>query len=112
MLNAARAHGMPTMEIAMMTAASSQPAVIAMPPKMSHSRMSRMDTGDIARSRHSGGAGSGSTGCDEDGDAGGDLPAVDGRRHPPPRMVRKPPSGQHQPHAECRPAGERRSSFK
>src|SRR6516165_7255163 len=47
MLNAARAQGMPMMVIAMMSAAMSQPMAISRPPNTIHSRLSKMDNGDM-----------------------------------------------------------------
>src|SRR5580658_1952925 len=47
MLKAARAQGRPMMVIAMMTAATIQATAIQTPPKTSHSRLSRTDTGDM-----------------------------------------------------------------
>jgi hypothetical protein len=47
MLKAARAQGMPTMVIAMITAAISQPMAIQMPPKIIHNRLSSSDRGDM-----------------------------------------------------------------
>ena len=47
MLKAARAQGMPTMVIAMITAAISQPMAIQMPPKIIHSKLSSSDRGDM-----------------------------------------------------------------
>src|SRR4051812_13354499 len=51
MLNAARAHGMPTMVIAMMTEAISQPAAIHRPPKAIHNTLSSSANSDIADPR-------------------------------------------------------------
>src|SRR5262249_38952215 len=51
MLNAARAHGMPIMVIAMITDAISQPAAIHRPPKAIHSTLSRSAKSDIAAPR-------------------------------------------------------------
>src|ERR1051326_5260049 len=53
MLNAARAHGMPMMVIAMITEASSQPAAIQAPPQTIHSRLSSREKSDIADPRAS-----------------------------------------------------------
>jgi len=47
MLKAARAHGMPTMVMAMITAAISQPMAIQMPPKIIHNRLSSKERGDM-----------------------------------------------------------------
>ena len=47
MLKAARAQGMPTMVIAMITAAISQPMAIQMPPKIIHNKLSSSDRGDM-----------------------------------------------------------------
>src|SRR6516225_171331 len=47
MLNAARAHGIPMMVIAMTTAAISQPTAIQRPPKTIHKRFSTRETGDM-----------------------------------------------------------------
>src|SRR5580700_8293462 len=47
MLKAARAQGRPMMVMAMMTAATIQASAIQTPPKTSHNRLSRTDTGDM-----------------------------------------------------------------
>jgi hypothetical protein len=47
MLNAARAHGIPMMVIAMITPAITQPSAIQKPPNRIHSTLSRNDRGDM-----------------------------------------------------------------
>src|SRR3981081_2530763 len=51
MLNAARAHGIPMMVIAMITPAITQPSAIQKPPNRIHNRLSRNETGDMASLR-------------------------------------------------------------
>jgi hypothetical protein len=51
MLKAARAHGMPMIVIAMITAATSQPTAIQTPPKIIHKMLSRRDKGDMEHCR-------------------------------------------------------------
>src|SRR5471032_1489522 len=53
MLNAARAHGIPMMVIAITRAATSQPAAIHRPPQAIHNRLSRSAKIDIAELRGS-----------------------------------------------------------
>ena len=54
MLNAARAQGMPTMVIAMMIEAMTQPTAIHRPPNRIQATLSRNDRGDIACSLSAG----------------------------------------------------------
>src|SRR5512140_3487040 len=91
MLNAARAHGMPTMVIAMMTAAISQPAAIHRPPKAIHSTLSSSANSDIANSLRRDDALSSALGedgdCSEGSPGAAHVPAKPGRG-PGPRLGR------------------------